>query len=124
MLKFYSSMKNPFYEKSLCKNLWKTEDLCKTRFYSKNIRNYSKKSPCDKSKLKDCDKIKVETKQEIPKCCSDDPYACKKPEHMQECIKPVTKCLPPVGDTSFICTSTPCPNIEDFCPPEGKVFIF
>lgn len=116
ILKFYSSMKNPFYEKSLCKDLCKTE----ARFYSKNIRNYSKKSPCDKSKLKDCDKIKLEkfAKQEIPKCCSEDPYACKKPEHMQECIKPITKCLPPVGDTSFICTSTSCPNIEDFCPPE------
>lgn len=120
-------MKNPSYEKSLCKDLWKTEDLCKARFYSKNIRNYSssKESSC-KSKLKKCDKIKLETlgKQEIPKYCTKDPYACKKSEHMQECVKPITKCLPPVGDTPFICTSTPCPSIEDYCPPEGKVFIF
>ncbi|XP_003698785.2 uncharacterized protein LOC100867546 isoform X3 [Apis florea] len=122
MLKFYSSMKNPSYEKSLCKDLWKTEDLCKAKFYSKNIRNYSssKESSCNKSKLKECDKIKLETlaKQEIPKCCTKDPYACKKPEHIQECVKPITKCLPSVGDTPFICTSTPCPSIEDYCPPE------
>ncbi|XP_006609720.1 uncharacterized protein LOC102678057 isoform X2 [Apis dorsata] len=120
MLKFYSSMKNPSYEKSLCKDLWKTEDLYEARFYSKNIRNYcsSKKSSCDKSKLKDCDKIETLAKQEISKCCSEDPYACTKPEHMQECVKPITKCLPPVGDTPFICTSTPRPSIEDYCPPE------
>ncbi|XP_012176274.2 uncharacterized protein LOC100644753 isoform X2 [Bombus terrestris] len=111
MLKFHSFTENPSYQKSACKNLWRSRGLSEAIFCSMSFRNYSssKDPPCDKTlKSDDCDGTTI---KDVSKDC----YS-KFDEDAEECPKSSRKCQLPVEDDCEEHSPFPCPDVKDYCP--------
>lgn len=116
MLKFHSFTENPSYQKSACKNLWRSRDLSEAIFCSMSFRNYSssKEPPCDKTlKSDDCDGTTI---KDVSKDC----YSKFDTQDTQECPKSSRKCQLPVEDDCEEHSPFPCPDVKDYCST-GKV---